>query len=251
MSAGRPLAGVRVVVTRPAAQADGLCAAFAAAGAAVERLPLIETVPPTDPAPLAAAIAGLAAYRWVLFTSANAVRAVVEAAGGALPSGLRAASVGGATSAALREAGVEPALEGEGGGESLAELIAFVGRGGTILFPAAADARPQTAAMLRASGYQVDEVVAYAKRQPDGTAERAAALFPPGEPLGWVTVTSPRIAQAFAALFPDWEERRDTLRAVSIGATTSEELRRLGVEPAAEARRPGDGGMVEAVVGAR
>jgi uroporphyrinogen-III synthase len=248
MSAAAPLAGVRVVVTRPARQAEGLCAAFAAAGARVERLPLIEVVPPADPSPLLAAAADLASYRWVIFTSANAVRALVDAAAGGLPAGLRLATVGGATTSALREAGLEPSLEGEGGGESLAELLAFVGKGGRILFPAAQDARPQTAAMLRASGYEVDEVVAYDKRLPEGTEARAGELFPVGEPIGWVTFTSPRIAEAFAGLFADWEGRRETVRAVSIGATTSEELQRLGVEPAAEAGRPGDEGLVETVV---
>lgn len=248
MSEGGPLAGLRVVVTRPAHQAEELCAAFEAAGASVERLPLIEVAPPADPAPLREAAAGLAAYRWVIFTSANAVRALIEAAGDRLPPRLRTASVGGATTAALRDAGVEPALEGEGGGESLAELIAFVGAGGKILFPAAEDARPQTAAMLRASGYEVDVVVAYGKRLPEGTQRRAAELFPEGEPVGWVTFTSPRIVAAFAGLFEDWAERRGTVKAASIGATTSDELRRLGVEPAAEAVVPGDEGLVEAVV---
>jgi len=248
MSEAAPLAGVRVVVTRPARQAEGLCKAFESVGAVVERLPLIEVVPPEDPAPLLAAAADLATYRWVIFTSANAVRALVDAAGGGLPDGLRIASVGSATTAALREAGLEPSLEGEGGGESLAELLAFAGKGGKLLFPAAEDARPQTTQMLRASGYEVDEVVAYGKRLPEGTEGRAAELFPEGEAVGWVTFTSPRIAQAFAGLFGDWQGRRETVQAVSIGATTSDELRRLGVEPTAEAGRPGDVGMVEAVV---
>ena len=43
------------------------------------------------------------------------------------------------------------------------------------------------------------------------------------------------------------ERRRDELRAVSIGPVTSAELRREGVDPAAEATRPGNEDMVAAV----
>ena len=76
---------------------------------------------------------------------------------------------------------------------------------------------------------------------------RAAELFAT-PPLGWVTFTSPRIVRHFAELFgTDWERRRGELRAASIGPVTSAELRRLGVEPAAEARRPSDEEMVAAV----
>jgi uroporphyrinogen-III synthase len=67
-----------------------------------------------------------------------------------------------------------------------------------------------------------------------------------------VTFTSPRIVRHFAELFgADWERRRGELRAASIGPVTSAELRRRGVEPAAEAARPGDEEMVAAVARAR
>jgi len=106
-----PLAGVRVVVTRADRQAGGLAAAFAAAGAAVELLPLLEVVPPADPAPLAQAVAELPLYDWVVFTSTNAVHALLpQAPPAGLPPRLRLAAIGAATGAALRGLGVEPAL---------------------------------------------------------------------------------------------------------------------------------------------
>ena len=43
-SQGRPLAGRRVVVTRPQAQADGLCQAIAAAGGEALCIPATSTV---------------------------------------------------------------------------------------------------------------------------------------------------------------------------------------------------------------
>ena len=76
-SGSPPLAGVRVVVTRAERQAGSLAAAFAAAGAAVELLPLLEVTPPADPGPLLRAVAELRLYDWVVLTSANAVQALL------------------------------------------------------------------------------------------------------------------------------------------------------------------------------
>ncbi|HUF78867.1 MAG TPA: uroporphyrinogen-III synthase, partial [Thermoanaerobaculia bacterium] len=157
-----PLAGLRVVVTRAVHQAEGTARAFRLAGAEVELLPLLELTPPADRAPLASALASLADYDWVVFTSANAVERVLggprapEVAGagaafqrsavrvGSLPSGLRVASVGEATSEALRSLGIEPDLEPD---DARAEGVAAVlgprvAGGARVLLPQAADARP-------------------------------------------------------------------------------------------------------------
>src|SRR5262245_22080898 len=75
--ANPPLAGVRVVVTRAEHQSDGLADALAAAGADVERLPLLAVLPPEDPEALHAAARAIDGYAWVAFTSANAVRALM------------------------------------------------------------------------------------------------------------------------------------------------------------------------------
>src|SRR3954447_24618635 len=103
------LPNLRIVITRSEHQSDNLAAAFAAAGAWVELLPLLEIVPPADPRPLERAAAELALYDWVVFTSANAVEAFLPLAG-ALPSSLRIAAVGSATADALRARAVEPHL---------------------------------------------------------------------------------------------------------------------------------------------
>ncbi len=269
VSRGGPLAGIRVVVTRAAHQAGPTVAAFEAAGARVERLPLLEVVPPDDPRPFEAALAGLrerpGAFGWVAFTSSNAVAAVFDRIE-RWPDGPdrpRVASVGGATSDALRAHGVEPDLEAD---ESRAEGLAAAlaprvgageGTGTRILLPQAADARPALEEELAAAGARPLRVDAYAKRVPPDAHERALSIFGARHPgrFGWVTFTSPSIARAFAELWDrDWESRRRSLFAVSIGPVTSAALRRLGVEPAAEAEAPGDDEMVAAVaaaVGAR
>ena len=75
-------------------------------GAEVDVLALYETVPePIDPATVAD-------VDWITFTSASTVRFLAQAAG-ALPGAPRLASIGPATSAALREHGREPDLEAD------------------------------------------------------------------------------------------------------------------------------------------
>ena len=252
--AARPLAGVRVVVTRGSRQVGGLAAALAAAGAAVEPLPLLEVVPPAEPAPLARAVAELPLYDWVVLTSTNAVHALLPQAPAAVPPRLRTAAVGAATAAALRGVGVEPTLVAGAGAESagglLAALLPHLDCGQRVLLPQAADALPTLRDGLRAAGIAAVSVAAYDKRLPTAAPRRAAELFT-GQPIGWVTFTSPSIVRNFAGLFgDDWTPRRAELRAASIGPVTTAELRRHGVEPAAEAARPADAELAAAVAAA-
>jgi uroporphyrinogen-III synthase len=244
---------VRVVVTRPAHQAAGLLAAFRAAGAQAEPLPLIEVAPPDDPAPLERAARDIAGYDWIAFASANAADALLARLPSGLPTGVHTAAVGPATAEALRRRGIEPALVADDRrAEGLAaELAPLLPPGARVLLPQPADARSVLAAELTRAGAVVDAVIAYAKRLPAAAPARARELFGEGGPLGWVTFTSPSIAHAFAGLFPaDWPARRASLRAASIGPVTSDALREIGVEPAAEAEKPGDDELVAAVVSA-
>lgn len=253
-----PLRGVRVVVTRPRHQRQGLMRAFREAGAEVEWLGLLEVGAPEDLGPLRRAASEVGSFGWVAFTSANAVVPLLDLLPEGLPPTASIAAVGEATARALRARGVEPRLVSERGtGGGLAAEMAGVAplAGREVLLPLASDARPELAAGLRAAGAEVTAVVAYEKRVPPEAGRRVAELFPPTEPLGWVTFTSPRLAATFADLVDrhagGWAARRATLLAASIGPTTSRALRRLGVEPAAEAARPGDAELVAAVVRAR
>jgi uroporphyrinogen-III synthase len=297
MTAGLlPLAGVRVVVTRSLPQSGSLAAAFAAAGARVEILPLLEVVPPADPEPVRRAATELGRYDWLVFTSANAAAAFLPLVVAPWPPRLRVAAVGATTAAALRAHGIEPhlvpgtatpgprrdprssaetatgarsdadaaargeaeagepdaAAAGESGAASAEGLLAALAprlrRGDRVLLPQAADARPLLARGLAAAGAEASAVVAYDKRLPAEAPRRAAELFA-GSRLGWVTFTSPRIVRHFVALLAaDWPRRRGELAAASIGGVTSDELRRHGVEPAAQAARPGDAALIAAVI---
>ena len=259
-----PLDGLRVVVTRARHQAASTLEAFRAAGARVELLPLLEVIRPPNPSPLEQALDHVESYDWIVFTSTNAVEqlaARLAEHGRALPAGSTGATVaagpglaaiGAATAEALRALGREPAVEAtDSRAEGLAAALGpHLTAGARVLLPQAADARTVLETELRRLGARPERVATYAKRTPPGSRRRAAEIFGTAT-LGWVTFTSPSIARAFAGLWDEgWEARRRGLLAVSIGPVTSQALRGVGVEPAAEAASPGDAEMVEAVVSA-
>jgi uroporphyrinogen III methyltransferase/synthase len=97
----------RALIARAEQARDVLPDALRDRGAEVEILALYRTV--AEPLSDEARAAALGAD-YVTFTSASSVRFFVEAAGGAVD-GPRAVSIGPITSAALREAGVEPDVE--------------------------------------------------------------------------------------------------------------------------------------------
>jgi len=106
----RPLAGRRILVTRAAHQAGKLSEALRALGAEPVEVPILEIQPPTSFDSLDQALHQLDQFTWLIFTSANAVRALVEravAVGVALAraSGCKVAAVGEATASTARDAG--------------------------------------------------------------------------------------------------------------------------------------------------
>jgi uroporphyrinogen III methyltransferase/synthase len=174
---GRPLSGRRVVVTRARAQASTLVERLRALGAETVELPTIEITDPVDGgAALAGAAAGLAAYDWVVFASANAVERLFAHLHDARAFGatVRVAAIGPGTAAALAARGVVAELQpDEAVGEALVE--AFPPGPGVVLLPQASGARPVLAGGLRAGGWRVDAVEAYRTVPARPSAEALAA----------------------------------------------------------------------------
>jgi uroporphyrinogen-III synthase len=112
------LSGRRVLVTRPAHQAENLCRLIEAEGGVAIRLPLLTIEPVAHPAEAQRRLAG--GHDWWIFTSANAVRHALPLAGGALPPHL--AAIGPATAAALAAAGAADAATPLAGASSAALL---------------------------------------------------------------------------------------------------------------------------------
>ena len=205
---------MRVILTRPRAQADLLAAALRRLGAEVAVCPLIEIEPLSDEP-----VDGTG-YDWVLVTSPNGA-AELARRGVNLP---RLAAVGPATAAALAAHGLEAAFVPRVSTQDglLAELPRPAGR---VLFTAAEGARRGPVDELGADFVALYRTRALSPELPDGDL---------------VVLASGSAARAYAAL-------GGRLPAVSIGPETSRVALAAGLEVVAEAVTHDLDGLVAAV----
>ena len=251
---GLPLAGRRVLVTRAAHQAGKLSDELRARGAKPVEVPVLEICPPESLEPLDRAIRKLEEYDWLILTSANTVRAMVEraAALGLVFSSTespKVAAIGSGTAAEARNAGFSVSLVPENYiGESLVESLAGQVAGKKFLLARAAVARDVIPDALRAAGATVDVVDAYQNRMPADAPGKLLQALANG--IDAVTFTSSssvsHLADATRAAglsFPF-----ASVAAVSIGPITSATLREAGWEPSIESTRSDIPGLVDAVV---
>ncbi len=159
----RPLFGRSVVVTRAREQASELRGRLEALGADVIELPAI-AIEPVD-----VAVPDLGAYEWVVFTSANGVRAFFERGLAAVAldtrafAGVRVAAIGPGTARELSARGLRADLLPERFvAESLLEAFPPPGTGGArVLIARAEHARDVLPDGLGARGYVVDVLPVY------------------------------------------------------------------------------------------
>lgn len=231
-----PLAGRRIVVTRARAQASDLVQRLTALGADVVAAPVIQIKPMTDLAPLRRALAALATYDWVVFTSSNAVEiACTEPAAFA---GTKVAAIGPATAAALARLGVAVELIPEPHvAEALVAALAARGISGKhVLVPSAERARPVLGDGLRAGGAVVDVIPVYRTVADEGDGAGLAAELLAGV-VDAVTFTSSSTVEHFVAFVGAAAATGGRFVAAVIGPVTAASARELGVT---------GGGMVEA-----
>ena len=162
----RPLFGKRVVVTRPRRQTSELSASLRSLGADVVEVPVTDIVDPEDGgSALRAAIGQLQEYDWIVVTSANGARRLLEVVPDSRAlGGVEVAAIGPATAAVLRSARLVPDLVPERYvAEDLLEVFPAppVGREGRVLLVRAQDARDVLPDGLRDAGWTVNVVDAY------------------------------------------------------------------------------------------
>lgn len=160
------LAGKRILVTRPQAQAGPFIEKLVSLGAVPVVFPTIEIAAPEDPSRLDRAIGELSVYRWVIFTSVNGVAVFwqrLNALGKDQASfqGIQVAAIGPATAQALQERGVQPRFVPD---EYVAEAI-LPGLGDVsgqrILLPRADIARKALVTELEKQGAFPEEIPVY------------------------------------------------------------------------------------------
>jgi uroporphyrinogen III methyltransferase / synthase len=152
----------RIVVTRAAAQSAALLEKLRAAGALPVATPAIQILTPENPALLRDAAERLDAFQWCVFTSSNAVRALLAEQDPELwPESVQIAAVGNATARALTDAGLTVHFQPS---TAVAEALARelpVETGARVLWPHGDLAKQELVQALTARGAAVEAVVAY------------------------------------------------------------------------------------------
>lgn len=176
-----PLAGRRIVVTRPAGQAAGLSALIREAGGEALELPAIEIRDLADLAPFHAVADRLESFDCAIFVSRNAVRkalALLEKrrAGQPWPAQLRVATVGGGSREELAARGFTAVIApaGRADSEALLALPEFTGVAGRrIAIFRGEGGRQYLGETLTARGAVVEHAACYRRTLP---AAGSAAL---------------------------------------------------------------------------
>ncbi|HZA75756.1 MAG TPA: uroporphyrinogen-III C-methyltransferase [Acidimicrobiales bacterium] len=249
----RPLFGRRVVVTRAREQASELVARLRAQGAATVEVPAIEIRDPADAgAALAAAVDRLGDYDWVVLTSPNGARRLLDAVRAAgrdarAFAGARLAAIGPGTAEALAAGNlavdlVPPRFVAE----SLLEAFPDPpgrppGRQGRVLLVRAAVARDVLPAGLQERGWDVEVVEAYRSEQAALTDQQAAAVAV----ADVVTFTSSSTVTNFVTAMGD---RPIPPVVAAIGPVTAATAREHGLAVDVEAEVHTIDGLVDALI---
>lgn len=253
---GRPLQGLRVVVTRPPGQAEGFARRLGELGAEPVRCPTIRIVPPADPGPLCEAAAEIGSYDWLVFTSVNGADRLADAVdamdgGGDGLAGASVAAIGPATADRVRERLGVPVdvVPEEYRAEALAAAIRRSTGGGLggrrLLLPRAAEARPVLPETLEDAGADVNEVAAYRAVAPDPGETAAVRRQLDEGRIDWITFTASSTARNFVSALGSDVGRA---RVAVIGPVTAGTARELGLPVDAEAEEYTIPGLLDALV---
>ncbi len=238
----RPLAGLKVAVTRARAQASGIAARLEQLGAAVVQAPVIRIEPLPGPAP------DLARYDLVCLTSPNGVEALfarLAAAGldARALAGARVAAIGPGTARALSARGITADIVPDRFvAEGLVEALAAVPVT-RALVARAAQAREVLPEALRARGAEVDVVALYETVVEPLSESQLSAVAA----ADYLTFTSSSTVSNFLKAAGGVGHAGGP-RLVSIGPVTSATLRANGLEPDVEALRHDVDGLIDALV---
>jgi uroporphyrinogen-III synthase len=231
-----PLAGRRIVITRPEPDARHLADRLQALGAVPIVIPTIR-IEFADPKPLDDALANIRSYDWIIFTSRHGVEAVFRRTKAI--KGPRVAAIGPATAAELERHGVLPdVVPEEYVAEAVVEKLGDV-QGNRILLPRADIARRALADDLRARGAMVEDLPVYRTRA-------AGDARPDLEGVDAVTFTSSSTVKNFVEGGPV----PSGAKIICIGPITASTARECGLEVSEVAGNYTEDGLVAALLAA-
>jgi uroporphyrinogen III methyltransferase / synthase len=232
------LAGKRIVITRAERQSAELLGKLEALGALPSLLPLVAFAAPEDYGPMDAALDQLESFDWIIFTSENAVRAVVKRAGvrGNLRNVAgrrsRAAAVGPTTAAAAERAGFFVDYQAQThSGASLANELGERLRNQTVFLPRSDRANPDLPGLLRNYGATVTEAIAYRTVTPVNLDQQKIAAIVHGE-VDAILFFSPTAVEHFVGIVGDkiLQTLQSSVAITAVGPITSNALNQAGVK---------------------
>jgi uroporphyrinogen-III synthase len=247
------LAGHRIVVTRPAAQAEPFCARLEQSGASVFRFPVIAIEDPSDRRLLQDLLTNLDRFDLAVFVSTNAVERFVPRVleKGPWPASLRIGAIGARTAQALAEqgtpAGIVPARRFDSEA-LLAEPALQDVRGWRVVIVRGEGGRDHLAAGLRERGAEVTYAEAYRRALPETDAAPLGSELRAGR-VDALTVTSGESLRNLVAMISDPDREALLKTPLVVGAErVAEFARELGFRgPIVTAEDPTDAAMLEAL----
>lgn len=248
------LAGRRILVTRPAAQAEELSHLIEAEGGRVLRFPTVAIADPEETSGIKELIRRLDEFHWAVFVSANAVQRGLQwiFSQREMPPELKIAVVGPATAQALTAFGLHPHLCPISGYTSEAllamdelqcirgkQVIIFRGRGGRELLPE----------VLTARGAQVEYAEVYRRCLPPASVATDLRQTLANYPVDVVVTTSRAVLDNLCQLVGETllEVLRSTFLIV-IGPRQAQQAKELGFTQVGVAREPSDVALVQAII---
>ena len=229
-----PLAGKKILVTRPRELVSVMSRKLREKGAEVLELPAICTVPIPDNALLQKAIKELNTYQWLVFTSPSGVRIFFDELRAEKKdiralAGLQIAALGSGTAKVLESHGLYPELipeifDGEALGKALAEKLSGTEK---LLIPRAALGGRELIEELQKKGVVVDDIPTYDTLYETPGAVDEKAEFDAGT-VDYAVFTSASTVRGFEQAVKGIDFSK--VKAVCIGRQTKAAADALGME---------------------
>ena len=219
--------------------------------------PLVSFAEPDDFVPLDRAITKMQQFDWLILTSAQAVRALIQRAADLqqplvrTDSRVRVACVGPVTADSARRADLPVEYVAVAhNGVALANELGSKLRGTRVLLPRSDRANPDLPAALARFGAQVTEVIAYRTLRPAATDQVGLEKMLSGQ-ADAILFFSPSAVQHFVELVgaTRLHELQGKLAVTAVGPVTANALREAGVERAVVARDTTAVAVVQALEG--
>ncbi|MDI6827125.1 MAG: uroporphyrinogen-III synthase, partial [Armatimonadota bacterium] len=248
----RQLFGKKVLVTRSRDQASALSDLLRRYGADPIEFPLIKISPPRDFGELDAALNRIENYDWIIFTSANGFKAIMDrlmVLGHDVRwlKGPKIAAIGTATAKAIQTLGIRvDFVPSQFVAEAIEREFPEEVNGKRILIPRAEEAREVLPEKLAERGAVVDVVTAYRTEIDEaGETDKIREMVCTGE-IDIITFTSSSTVRNFVKLIGT--AIPDSITIACIGPITAQTASEMGFNPSIVADEHTIEGLVKALI---